>query len=82
MRTWGSIIDALGGTGEVTTALFLSADSIVSGWRERGIPAGRWEAIVKLAAVRGCNWITFELLAGLAADKLKPKPDLAEARPC
>lgn len=72
-----SIIDALGGTGEVASALALS-DSTVSSWRTRprGIPAPRWAALVKRAAEIGRSDITLELLAELAAEKPKP----AEAR--
>lgn len=79
MQSWGSIIDALGGTGEVAAALSLSHDSIVSGWRDRGIPAARWEAIIRLATKLGRSEITFETLAALAARKSK-RPDLVEAR--
>lgn len=73
MRSAGSILDALGGTGKVASALSID-DSTVSGWRTRGIPAGRWPALVRLAAEQGCNGITFELLAEL------PAPEPAEAR--
>ncbi len=72
MITAGSIIDALGGTGQVATALALS-DSTVSGWRTRpgGIPAPHWSALAKLAAGRGVPWITLEVLAALIAREVR-----------
>lgn len=63
--TPGSVIDGLGGTGAVAEALAL-ADSTVSSWRDRGIPAARCLALARLAAERGCNRITLEALAQLA----------------
>lgn len=68
MLTPGSIIDALGGTGEVASALLLS-DSTVAGWRKRrgGIPAPHWAALVALAQSRGRDEITLEELAALVA---------------
>lgn len=65
MITPGSVIDKLGGTGKVASALDL-ADSTVSTWRERGIPPARCLALARLAAERGCNEITLESLAELA----------------
>ena len=80
MQSWGSIIDALGGTGEVATALALS-DSTVSSWREpRAIPAGRWEAIVRLATEKGVKEITLEVLAALAAERRPKRVEPADAR--
>jgi DNA-binding transcriptional regulator YdaS (Cro superfamily) len=75
MRTAGSIIDELGGTGEVAAALVLS-DSTVSSWRSRprGIPPEHWTALVRVAAERGKAEITLETLAELIAR------DPAEAR--
>lgn len=46
--TPGTIIDELGGTAAVAAGLGLD-DSTVSKWRERGIPPGRWLALVGLA---------------------------------
>lgn len=68
MLTPGSIIDALGGTGEVAELLSLSK-STVSGWRTRpgGIPAPHWVALSKLAAKRGRREITLERLAARGA---------------
>ncbi len=68
MATAGEIIDDLGGTGEVATALSLS-ESTVSGWRKRpgGIPAPHWAALVRLAADRGKSAITFETFAQIVA---------------
>jgi len=65
MLTPDTAIDALGGTGAVSDALGLTP-SIVSGWRTRGIPPGRWPELVKLAADKGCPQITFEALANAA----------------
>lgn len=66
--TPGSIIDALGGTGEVAAALRLS-DSTVAGWRKRrgGIPAPHWSALVDLARERGQPDVTLQALASLVA---------------
>ncbi len=66
MWTWPSIIDALGGTGEVALALS-QGNSTVSGWRKRGIPSTRWSAITRLAADKGRSDISLEILAELAA---------------
>ena len=63
--TWASIIDALGGTGEVAERLAL-APSIVSGWKSRGIPGPRWASVVRLAAEREAG-VSLEVLAELAA---------------
>jgi len=69
--TAGSIIDDLGGTGEVAKALSL-ADSTVSSWRARGaIPGVNWSRIVALACERGRNEITFETLALLGARQVE-----------
>jgi hypothetical protein len=74
-----AIILALGGTGAVASALEQS-DSTVSGWRTRGIPAGHWAAVVALATECGRSDITLEVLAELAARRLKePVPDEARA---
>lgn len=62
MLTPDTTIDALGGTGAVSVALGLQP-SVVSGWRKRGIPPGRWPEIVRLAAEKDCPDITFEALA-------------------
>lgn len=64
--SWTSIIDALGGTGEAAERLS-QLPSVVSGWRERGIPARHWAAVVRSAADRGNNQITLEILADLAS---------------
>jgi hypothetical protein len=67
-QTWGSVIDASGGTTRVAEGLGESR-STVSGWRTRpgGIPGKHWSEIVKLAAVAGRSEITLEVLAELAA---------------
>ncbi len=77
--TWDSIIEALGGTLVVAEALG-EANSTVSGWRvrPRGIPGGRWSAIVKLASERGRADITLEVLAEVASRR--HNPGLAEVR--
>lgn len=74
---WKSIIVALGGTGAVAGALE-QADSTVSGWQVRGIPAPHWAGVVALAATRGIPDVTLEVLAELAARKLETAE--AEAR--
>jgi hypothetical protein len=67
-HTWGSVIDASGGTKPVAEGLGEST-STVSGWRKRpgGIPGRHWGRIVKLAAAEGRSDITLEVLAELAA---------------
>jgi hypothetical protein len=64
--TWGSIIDALGGTGEVAKALGRS-ESGVSGWRRRGIPDSHWAGLVEMAVARGRSDISLKAFADLAA---------------
>lgn len=66
MLSAGAVIDRLGGTGVVSAELGLRP-SIVSGWRTRGLPPGRWPEIVGLAAKLECNEITFEVLAAIPA---------------
>ncbi|MCK1568943.1 MULTISPECIES: helix-turn-helix domain-containing protein [unclassified Bradyrhizobium] len=65
--TWGSIIDAIGGTMRVVEGLGESK-STVSGWRSRprGIPGEHWAGIVRLAAEAGNPEITLEVLAEVA----------------
>lgn len=66
MVTADSIIDELGGTGQVAAALSLS-DSTVSSWRARGgIPAQHWAALVRLSSERGKD-VSLEALAELIA---------------
>lgn len=69
--TWGSMIDAAGGTGSVADALGESA-STVSGWRSRprGIPGEWWSSIVKLASEKGRKDLTLEVMADVAARRL------------
>jgi hypothetical protein len=76
--SWDSIIDALGGTGEVAGTL-LQSGSTVSGWRTRGIPSPRWAAVVALASNRGRSDITLAVLAELAARKLESVVDEVRA---
>jgi hypothetical protein len=76
--SWNSIIDALGGTSEVAGALS-QLPSVVSGWRERGIPAPHWAGVVRLAADKGRDDVSLEVLAELAARKLAGA-DMSEVR--
>lgn len=66
--TWGSIIDAIGGTKGVAEGLGEST-STVSGWRKRprGIPGEHWAALVRLATEAGSSAITLDVLAEVAA---------------
>lgn len=66
MITPDFVIDALGGTKSVATALSQALPT-VSGWRVRGIPSAHWLAIAKLAAETGVSEITLEGLAEMAA---------------
>jgi hypothetical protein len=65
------IIDALGDTGAVATALG-TKPSTVSSWRVRGIPPGRWVAIAELARTLRVSGITFEKLASVHARPREP----------
>jgi hypothetical protein len=76
MITPDFVIDSLGGTKEVATALSLAAPT-VSGWRVRGIPSAYWLPLARLGAERGVSEITLEALAELAARKLEPAFDEA-----
>jgi len=67
MITSDSVIDALGGTKAVASALTLSP-STVSVWRNRGIPSAHWLALARLASERGVGDITLEALAELSAE--------------
>lgn len=78
MTDWNSIIDALGGTGEVAGALS-QLPSVVSGWRDRGIPGPHFAAVARLASEKGNSEITLEVLAELAARR-RSSADLSEAR--
>lgn len=66
-HTAGSVIDALGGTGEVASALELHP-STVSCWRERGLPGSsfRLRQLARLATARGVRGLSLETLAELA----------------
>lgn len=74
--TWGSVIDGLGGTGEAAEGLS-QLPSVVSGWRERGIPGAHWAAVARLAAEKGRTDISLEVLANLAARKREAQFDEA-----
>ena len=65
--TAGSVIDALGGTGKVASALDLDP-STVSCWRERGLPSSstRLRQLARLASERGVHGLSLETLAELA----------------
>ena len=78
--TWGSVIDAAGGTKAVAEGLGEST-STVSGWRTRsgGIPGRRWSAVVRLARDSGNTAISLEVLAELAARRLPANVDEARA---
>ena len=66
MITTDSVIDALGGTKAVSSALSL-APSTVSVWRVRGIPPTHWLALSRLASARGEAGITLEALAKIGS---------------
>jgi len=61
MQSADDLIEELGGTRVVAANLGLPL-STVSSWKERGIPARRWPAIVKLSKLKRCR-VTFESLA-------------------
>lgn len=65
-RTVDTVIDELGGTLKVSSALGLEK-STVSTWRRRGIPASRWASLVRLASDRGVPDVTFEALSEIPA---------------
>lgn len=63
------VIDALGGTDQVSRDLGVEAP-VVSNWRSRGrIPGARWTALADIARGRGVNGITLETLADLHAKR-------------
>jgi hypothetical protein len=68
----GSIIDALGGTGEVAKALARS-DSTVSCWRGRGLPGSHWAGLAEMAVARGKSDITLAVFADLAARRAEAR---------
>lgn len=78
--TWGSVIDAAGGTRDVAVGLGEST-STVSGWRTRpgGIPGKHWAAVVKLAIDAGEPEVTLEVLAELAARRQSGRTEEARA---
>lgn len=78
--TWGSIIDAIGGTKGVADGLGEST-STVSGWRKRprGIPGEHWAGVVGLATGAGKSEITLEVLAELAARRQASETEEARA---
>lgn len=78
--TWGSVIDAAGGTSDVASGLGEST-STVSGWRTRpgGIPGKHWAAVVKLAIDVGEPEVTLEVLAELAARRQSGRTEEARA---
>lgn len=72
------LIETLGDTGAVASALGL-APSTVSSWRaRRSIPSDHWPALVDLARSKEINGVTFEELAALNACRAA---EPAEARP-
>lgn len=78
--TWGSVIDAAGGTKAVAEGLDEST-STVSGWRSRpgGIPGKHWAGIVRLAHEAGRSEITLEVLAEVAARRQVSNSEEARA---
>jgi hypothetical protein len=66
MITTDSVIDLLGGTKAVASALSLPLPT-VSTWRKRGIPSARWLPLSRLAEERGVEGITLDALARMAA---------------
>lgn len=77
MITSDSVIDSLGGTKAVASALSLALPT-VSGWRVRGIPSTHWLALVKLASEHNVPAVTLEALAKLDAPEAA---ETAEVRP-
>ena len=73
MLTPDSVINSLGGTKALASALSL-ADPTVSVWRRRGIPSAYWLDLVRLAGERGVADISLESLA-----RMDRKPSEARA---
>lgn len=68
MNTYSAIIDSFGGPGDFSNAIGISGSHArVMRWRD-SIPPTYWPAVVTAAASRGLA-ITYELLAGLAAQR-------------
>lgn len=70
MITVDSVIDSLGGTGAVASALSLDP-STVSVWRVRGIPSSRWVGLARLASERDVPEVTLESLAELSLSEAR-----------
>lgn len=68
MLTPDSVINALGGTKAVASALSLNKSS-VSCWRTRGIPAAHFAPLARLASEKGVSDVTLEALSGMTAVK-------------
>jgi len=70
MITASQIIDALGGTSEVTRRLAAKRPTTVSSWKTRGsIPPQWWPRLIAIARERQVDVVTLETLASLAAKK-------------
>lgn len=78
MLTPDSVINALGGTKAVASALSLNKSS-VSCWRTRGIPATHFSSLARLASEKGASDVTLEALSEMDAAK-SAAPEVAEAR--
>lgn len=83
VQTASDIIKELGGPNAVAAGIGAPLGT-VSAWSTRdSIPSDYWSSLVKFAAVRGKDEISYELLAGLAAQRRanrdSPQPAGADA---
>ncbi|MDQ2084600.1 YdaS family helix-turn-helix protein [Xanthobacteraceae bacterium Astr-EGSB] len=75
-----SLIDNLGGTVKVATALGVKPPR-VSNWRKRGrIPSEHWQGLVRLATELSVADVTLEALARMDARKVTAAPEREPAR--
>lgn len=77
MSTPDSVINALGGTKAVASALSLNKSS-VSCWRKRGIPPTHFASLARLATEKGVSAVTLEALSEM--DGAKASAEVEEAR--
>lgn len=73
MQTVAHLIDALGGSIRVATAIGRPVGT-VSAWKTRlCIPGEYWQELVDLAKGSGCSSVTYEALAAAhAAERRRP----------
>lgn len=80
--TFWDVISAFGGEGEALARVLGCDCSRVRQWKYRGIPAGHWQDIVRLAEKAGIDGVTLDLLVSLASRPIRAmRRNPAAARP-